>query len=115
MPHRVTASGLEVLTHLDEDLVRGLAHQRDQLSTILQVHRAYAMVRLGTGRVVPVEVGATRTPTVATVFADGDFGVAGVVSAGHRTELAADRQLPADVGLGFQKIAALAGGEQVSA
>ena len=56
---------------------------------------------------------ATGTPTVATVLANGDLGVGRVVGAGHRTELAADRQLPADVGLGFQEFAALAQGEQV--
>ena len=113
MPHRVAASGLEILTHLDEDLVRCRAHQRDQLGAILQIHRAYAVMRLGVGRAVPVEVGSTGTPTVAAVLADGDLGVGRVVGAGHRTELAADRQLPADVGLGFQEIAALAQGEQV--
>jgi hypothetical protein len=53
MSHRVTAPGLEILTHLDEDVVRSLAHQRDQLSAIFQVDRAYAVVRLGVGRAVP--------------------------------------------------------------
>ena len=38
MTHRVTAPGLEILTHLDEDLVRGCAHQRDQLGAVFQVH-----------------------------------------------------------------------------
>src|SRR4029453_4696552 len=36
-----------------------------------------------------------------------------VVSAGYRTKLATDRQLPADVRLGFQEITALAQCQQV--
>src|SRR5207344_3170383 len=51
--------------------------------------RAYAVMSLGIGRAIPVEVGATRAPAVATVLANGDLGVAGVIGAGHRTELAA--------------------------
>ena len=68
---------------------------------------------LSVGRAVPIEVGTTGTPTIAAVLADGDLGVGRVVSTGYRTKLAADRQLPADVGLGFQEIAALAQRQQV--
>ena len=111
MTHRYRA-GLEILTHLDEDLVRGCAHQRDQLAAVLP---GTPGVRRDAPRCWTSSTSrdrSTRTPTVATVLADGDLGVGGLIGAGHRTELAADRQLP-DVGLGFQEIAALAEGEQV--
>ena len=113
MPHGWAASGLECLTHLDQDLVRRWAHERDQLGPILLIHRTDTMMRLCVGRAVPVEVGSAWTPAVAAVLADGDLGVAGVVSAGYGTKLAADRELPADVGLGLQEVAALAQRQQM--
>ena len=113
MPHGCAASGLECLTHLDQDLVRRWAHERDQLGPILLIHRTDTMMRLSVGRAVSIEVGSARTPAVAAVLADGDLGVAGVVGAGYGTKLAADRELPADVGLGLQEVAALAQRQQV--
>src|SRR5687767_14720152 len=90
MPHCSAAARLEFLTHLNEDLVRGCAHQRHQLSAVLQIHRAYAAMCLGIGRAVPVEIGSPGTPTVTAVLANSDLGVGRVVGAGHGTELPAD-------------------------
>ena len=107
------ASGFKCLAHLDEDPVRCPAHERDQLGAILHIHRPDALMCLSVGGAVPIEVGTTGTPTIAALFADGDFGVCRVVCTGYRTKLAADRQLPADVRLGLQEIAALAQRQQV--
>src|SRR4029450_5895690 len=65
------------------------------------------------GRAVPIKVGATGTPTVAAVFADGDLGVRRVVGPGYRTKLAPDRELPADVWPCFQEGPPLAQRQQV--
>jgi hypothetical protein len=113
MTHGLAASGLECLTHLDKDLVRCSAHKRDQLGAILLIHRTDAVMGLSVGRAVPIEVGSAGTPAVAAVLADRDLGIGCLVCAGDRTKLAADRQLPADVRLGLQKVAALAERQQV--
>ena len=65
------------------------------------------MVGIGVAGAVPVEVVPPRSPALPAVLADGDLGVGGLVGAGHGTELAADRQLPADVRLGLDVVAAL--------
>ena len=91
MPHGVAAAGFEILTRHGKDLVRRSAHQRNELSPVLQIHRAYAGMGLGVGGAVPVEIGATRTPAVPSVLADGDLCVRRVVGAGDVSELAADR------------------------
>ena len=91
MPHGSASAGLEVLTHLHQHLVRRSSQQRDELGAIFQIDRAYAVMSLGIRGAIPVEVSATRAPTVATVLANGDLGVAGVIGAGDRTELAANR------------------------
>ena len=113
MPHCRTASGFECLTHFDQDLIRCCAHEREQLGAILDLHRPYALMRLSIGRAVPIEIGATGTPTIPAVLADGDFGICRVVSTVYRSKLAAYRQLPADIRLGFQEIATLAQSQQV--
>jgi hypothetical protein len=46
MQHCLAASGLERPTHLDKDLVRRRAHERDQLGAILLIHRTNALMRL---------------------------------------------------------------------
>ena len=61
----------------------------------------------------PVQVVAARAPAAAVVLADRDLEVAGVVGAVDPVVGAADRQLPADVRLGLQRLPALLEGERV--
>src|SRR4029450_2273584 len=88
MSHCLAASGFKCLTHLGKNLIRRLTHERDELGAILEVHRPDPMMCLSVGRAVPIEISATRTPTVAAVLADGDLGISRVASAGYRTKLA---------------------------
>ena len=91
MPHGVAAAGFKILTRHGKDLVGRSAHQRNELSPVLQIHRAYAGMGLGVGGAVPVQIGAARTPAVPSVLADGDLCVRRVVGAGDGAKLAADR------------------------
>ena len=91
MPHGGAAAGFEILTRYGKDLVRRIAHQRNELSPVLQIHRTYAGMGLGVGGAVPVQIGAARTPAVPSVLGDGDLCVRRVVGAGDVSELAADR------------------------
>src|SRR5690606_13097673 len=61
----------------------------------------------------PVEVVATRAPGRPLVFGDGDLQVGVTVRLLHVAVGASDRQLPADVGLGLQRVAVLLQGERV--
>src|SRR5690606_13420204 len=70
-------------------------------------------VRLGVARAVPVEVVAAGAPAAAVVLGDRDLEVGGVVGQLDRAVGAPDRQLPADVRLRLQRVAALAQGETV--
>src|SRR5215207_9706477 len=113
MSHQRAGPGLELRAHPSQDRVCALAHQRHQLDAIAAVDGNPAMVGLGIGGAVPVEVVPAGAPGLPGVFTDGDFGVGGLVGTGHRTEVAADRQLPTDVWLGLDVVASLPKRQQV--
>ena len=79
--------------------VGALAHQLDELAPVAAEDRLAADVRLGVARAVPVEVVATGPPAAAVVLGDGDLLPARPVGQLDLAVGAADRQLPADVGL----------------
>ena len=92
----------------DQLVVRRLAHQRDQLGPVGDVDRLRRDVRLGVARAVPVQVVAARAPAAAVVLADGDLGVRRAVGPLDVAEGTPDRQLPAHVRLGLERVHALA-------
>src|SRR6476661_1943502 len=85
--HPATPGRLEVRTEPDQQLISGGAHQSDELGPVLLVDGKAAMVGLGVGRAIPVEIVAARTPAVATVLADTHLGVRRVIGAGDGPEL----------------------------
>src|SRR5687768_4662691 len=89
------------------------SHERLELGAVGDVDRLHAHVRLGVRRAVPVEVGAARAPAGPGVLADLHLGVRAAVARVDLAELPTDRQLPADVGLGGQRLDALGEGESV--
>ncbi len=94
-------------------VVRPVAHQLGQLGRIGDVERLDRDVRLGVAGAVPVEVVTARAPAAPVVLADRDLGVLRVVLPLHVAEGTPDRQLPADVGLGLERLAALLEGQGV--
>ena len=63
----------------EQQVVRRLAHHRDQFGAVRHVNRLAAAVCLGVARAVPVEVVAARPPPAPVVLGDGDLGVRRVV------------------------------------
>ena len=99
--------GVEVRLAAQHELgVALFAHERGELGAVAAVDRLGADVRLGVGRAVPVEVVATGAPAATVVLGDGHLEVRGVVGALDGAVRPADRQLPADVGLGLVRRAA---------
>src|SRR5215218_10138215 len=113
MSHQVARPGLEVSAHPGQHGVGALAHQGDQLNPVAAVDRDPAMVGVGVAGAVPVEVVPPRSPGLPGVLTDGDLGVSGLVGASNRPELAADRQLPTNIRLGLDVVAALPKSQQM--
>ena len=80
-----------------------------ELGRVGAVDGLAADVRLGVAGAVPVEVVAAGTPAAAVVLGDRDLEVARAVGQLDRAEGAADRQLPADVGLERVRLARRSG------
>src|ERR671912_2734339 len=80
--HPPPFSGGELGTQLGQHGVPGGADQCPQLGGVAEIDRLPAMVGVGIGGAVPVQVGAARTPSVAAVLADGHLGVGGLVGPG---------------------------------
>ena len=96
-----------LLAQLDQAVVPRLAHQLGQLRSVRHVHRVTRAVRRGRRRAPPVQVVAARTPAAAVVLADRHLEHARVVGPVDPVVRPPDRQLPADVRLGLQRLAAL--------
>src|SRR6478735_11284599 len=94
-------------------VVRRLPHEGDQLGLVGDVDGLDGDVRLGVAGAVPVKVVAAGTPAAAVVLADRDLGVRRAVLALDGAERAPDRQLPADVGLGLDRVLAEPEGQRV--
>ena len=84
---------------LGQLVVRGVAHQLAQLGLVGAEDRLAADVRLGVAAAVPVQVVAARAPAAPVVLGDRGLEVGRAVGALDLAVGAADRQLPADVGL----------------
>src|SRR5205085_648617 len=88
-------------------------HLVGELSAVGDIERVRGDVRLGVAAAVPVEVVAAGTPATPVVLRDRRHEHLGVVGAFHPVVGAADRQLPADVGLGLERVQARVEGVQV--
>ncbi len=94
------------LAEADEQVVRRPAHELHELGTVADVDRLPTDVRLGVARAVPVEVVTAGTPAAAVVLADADDLHRRAVRPLHVVVGATDRELPADVRLGLEGVAA---------
>ena len=92
----------------DQLVVRRRAHQLGQLGLVGDVDRLDGDVGLGVAGAVPVEVVAARAPAAPVVLADRHLGVGRAVLPLDVAEGAPDRQLPAHVGLGLERVASRA-------
>ena len=101
------------LAVLHQDGVGLLAHELDELIAVGDVDGLGGDVGLGVAAAIPIEVVAARAPAAAIELRDGDQLHLGVVRALDLVVGAADRQLPADIGLGLDEGDALAQREAV--
>ncbi len=97
-----------LLAQLGELGVALLAHQLDQLRPVGRVDRLARAVRGGRRGAPPVQVMAAGPPAAPVVLADRHLQHLRVVRPVDPVVGAPDRQLPADVRLGLQRLAALA-------
>ncbi|CAM5383565.1 hypothetical protein SFUMM280S_09049 [Streptomyces fumanus] len=100
-------TGQPLLAQLGQPVVPGLAHQLGQLGPVGDVHRLARAVRRGRRRAPPVQVVAARPPAAAVVLTDRHLEHARVVGPVDPLVRPPDRQLPAHVRLGLQRLAAL--------
>ena len=89
------------------------SHQLDQLGLAADVQRLRCVVRLGVAGAVPVEVVPAGSPAAPVVLRDRDLGVGRAVLQLDGAEGTPDRQLPAHVGLGLERVPALTQGQRV--
>src|SRR5664279_1115356 len=89
---------------LNQRRIPGAAHELREFRAIGDVDAVAGAMRLGRCRAPPRQIAAARPPATAVVLADRDHEHPGVVGPIDPVECAADRQLPAHVGLGFQRM-----------
>ncbi|GAA2413423.1 hypothetical protein GCM10010420_48710 [Streptomyces glaucosporus] len=96
-----------LLAQPGQPLVPRRAHQLRQLRPVRHVHRLAGLVGGRRAGAPPVEVVSARPPAAAVVLADRDVQLLLAVRQLHPLERPPDRQLPAHVRLGLQRLAAL--------
>ena len=101
------ACGQVPLAVRDQLVVRRTPHQLDELGLVGDVERIRRDVCLGVARAVPVEVVSAGSPSATVVLADRHLGVRRVVRQLDVAEGPSQRQLPADVRLRLERVAAL--------